>query len=243
MWCKRAPLTISPDFSRSILGRAQKRIISWFRRQQSRRKVPMRFDNSFFVAASPEQAWALLVDVAKIAPCLPGARLIEVLAADRYKGEAVVRLGPVQLHFGGEAQLTNIDAGARTAAVVAKGSDRKGRGTASATVTFALSPEGTGTRVNIDTDLKLTGSVAQYGRASGLVKEMANELIGQFAANLGELIASSAKQPSPPPGDLAQASSARTSVAPRPVSGFQVLLVAIARLVRREFTRVLGRHS
>jgi carbon monoxide dehydrogenase subunit G len=203
----------------------------------------MRFDNSFFVAASPEQAWALLVDVAKIAPCLPGARLIEVLAADRYKGEAVVRLGPVQLHFGGEAQLTNIDAGARTAAVVAKGSDRKGRGTASATVTFALSPEGTGTRVNIDTDLKLTGSVAQYGRASGLVKEMANELIGQFAANLGELIASSAKQPSPPPGDLAQASSARTSVAPRPVSGFQVLLVAIARLVRREFTRVLGRHS
>src|SRR5271169_6457400 len=134
----------------------------------------MRFDNSFFVAASPEQAWALLLDVPKIAPCLPGARLTETLAADRYKGEAAVKLGPVQLQFGGEAQLVAVDAAARSARVTAKGADRKGRGNAAAIVNFTLLPEGSGTRVNVDTDLTLTGSVAQYGRASGLVKEIAN---------------------------------------------------------------------
>jgi uncharacterized protein len=205
----------------------------------------MRFDNSFFVAASPEQAWALLVDVPKIAPCLPGARLTEVIAADRYKGEAVVKLGPVQLQFGGEAQLTDIDVSAHTARVIAKGSDRKGRGSASAIVKFALSPEGTGTRVDINTDLNLTGIVAQYGRASGLMKEIANELIGQFATNLGELIHDSAspKRPAQPAGDAVSASPVRTVVAPGPVSGFHVLLVAIARMVRREFARLLGRIS
>ena len=208
----------------------------------------MRFDNSFFVAASPDQAWALLVDVPKIVPCLPGARLTEVIAADRYRGEAVVKLGPVQLQFGGEAQLTDIDEIRHAARIIAKGADRKGRGNASATVNFALSPEGTGTRVKVDTDLNLTGSVAQYGRASGLVKEIANELIGQFAANLGELIhdSASANEPAQPAGDAAPAISAlanpsRTVAAPAPVSGLHLFFMAIARMVGRGFARMLGR--
>ena len=148
----------------------------------------MRIDNSFFIAAPPERAWPVLLDVPRIAPCLPGARLTEVLDADRYKGEAAVKLGPVQLQFGGEAQLSAVDPAARSARVTAKGADRKGRGNAAAVMNFSLSAEGAGTRVNVDTDLTLTGSIAQYGRASGLIKEIANELIGQFAANLSKLI-------------------------------------------------------
>ena len=137
----------------------------------------MRIDNSFFVAVPPERAWQTLLDVPKIAPCLPGARLTEVLDGDRYKGEAAVKLGPVQLQFGGEAQLSAVDLAARTAQVTAKGADRKGRGNATAVINFRLSADGAGTRVNVDTDLTLTGSIAQYGRASGLIKEIANELV------------------------------------------------------------------
>ena len=213
----------------------------------------MRFDNSFFVAAPPERAWALLLDVPRIAPCLPGARLTEVLAADRYKGEAAVKLGPVQLQFGGEAQLAAVDAAGRSARVTAKGADRKGRGNAAAVVNFTLLPEGNGTRVNVDTDLTLTGSVAQYGRASGLVKEIANELIGQFAANLGKLIADapdiSASAPSGSdnavaslPASATPVSSSQTETA-WPLSAFRLLFVAIARMVRRRLARMVSRDS
>lgn len=210
----------------------------------------MRFDNSFFVAAPPERAWALLLDVPKIAPCLPGARLTEVVAADRYKGEAAVKLGPVQLQFGGEAQLA-VDAVARSARVTAKGADRKGRGNAAAIVNFALLPEGNGTRVNVDTELTLTGSVAQYGRASGLVKEIANGLIGQFAINLGKLIADapaiSATAPSGAASDLVSASSARLvssqTEASAPLSAFRLLFGAIGRMVGRRLVRLVRRAS
>lgn len=215
----------------------------------------MRFDNSFFVAASPEQAWALLLDVPKIAPCLPGARLMEILASDRYKGEALVKLGPVQLQFGGEAQLTLVNATGRTARIVAKGADRKGRGSAAAVVNFTLLPEGGGTRVNLDTDLSLAGSVAQYGRASSLVKEIANELIGQFAANLGKLIGeSSTAAASVPAGSARIAASAQPSAvsasrsplqaeAPVAVPAFRILLAAIARMIGRWLTRMVRRAS
>src|SRR6516164_2131885 len=102
----------------------------------------MRIENTFFVAAPPAQTWQVLLDVPRIAPCLPGARLTEMLGSDRYKGEAAVKLGPVQLQFGGEAQLSGIDPAARCARLTAKGSDRKGRGSATAVMNFSLAAEG-----------------------------------------------------------------------------------------------------
>ena len=209
----------------------------------------MRIDNSFFVAVPPERAWQMLLDVPKIAPCLPGARLTEVLEADRYKGEAAVKLGPVQLQFGGEAQLSAVDAAVRTARVTAKGADLKGRGNAAAVINFRLSADGAGTRVNVDTDLTLTGSIAQYGRASGLIKEIASELVNQFAANLSKLISDTSTSltdvsdlrsgniqiPSPE-------SSGLTGTRSAPISGFRLLFVAIARMVGRRFRRPNGRE-
>lgn len=149
----------------------------------------MKIENTFRVPIPPDDAWLLLLDVPKIAPCLPGARLTESLPEETYKGEAVVKIGPVQFTFAGQAQLVNVDMDAHTAQVIAKGADARGRGNASATVEFALAPDGDGTRVDIVTDLALAGTVAQYGRASGLIKTIAAELIGQFAKNLERLIA------------------------------------------------------
>ena len=144
----------------------------------------MQIETSFTVPVPPEQAWPLLLDVPRIAPCLPGAELTETLGERRYRGRATVKVGPVQLAFAGEAEIVSIDEAARTARVVAKGADTRGRGNASASVAFMLAPDGGGTRVDVRTDLQLVGAVAQYGRAAGLLKEIANQLVKQFSDNL-----------------------------------------------------------
>jgi uncharacterized protein len=211
----------------------------------------MRIDNNFFIAAPPERAWQVLLDVSRIAPCLPGARLTEVLGLDRYKGEAAVKLGPVQLQFGGEAQLSNVDPAGRSARVTAKGADRKGRGSAAAVMNFSLAAEGSGTRVTIGTDLTLTGSIAQYGRASVLIKELASELISQFAANVGKLFAdelalpldtrdiSVAEVSGPAPSEVMVAPSSQFVA----VSGFRLLMAAVARIIGRCARRFIGGDS
>ncbi len=144
----------------------------------------MQLNNSFTVPADPATAWNILLDVPRIAPCMPGAELTEVVGDRAYKGNAKLRVGPVSLTFSGEAEITEIDEAARTAKVRARGNDTKGRGGAEAEVVFKLSEDGGASRVDITTELNLSGSVAQYGRASGLVDAIAGQIISDFAKNL-----------------------------------------------------------
>lgn len=150
----------------------------------------MQFENSFDVPLPPAEAWKVLLDVPRIAPCLPGAELTETIGPDKYKGRAGVKIGPVHLSFAGEAEIVARDEAGRKATIKGKGNDTKGRGQASATVDFALVDHNGGTRVNVKTDLNMTGMVAQYGRASGLMKEIAGAILGQFAENLRKEIES-----------------------------------------------------
>jgi len=149
----------------------------------------MQLNNSFTVPADPETAWKVLLDVPRIAPCMPGAELTEVVGEHSYKGNAKLRVGPVSLTFSGQAEITAIDEAARTATVHAKGNDTKGRGAAEADVVFALHEDAGQTRVDITTALNLSGSVAQYGRASGLIDAIAGQIISDFAKNLEAEIA------------------------------------------------------
>lgn len=151
----------------------------------------MQLRNSFTVPADPATAWTILLDVPRIAPCMPGAELTETVGERAYKGNAKVRVGPVALTFAGEAEITAIDEAVRTATVVAKGADTKGRGAAEATVVFALAEADGQTRVDIVTDVTLSGSVAQYGRASGLIDAIAGQIVGDFAKNLERHLAES----------------------------------------------------
>jgi len=114
---------------------------------------------------------------------------------NRSNGQATVKVGPVQLTFAGEAQITDIDTVAHKARVIAKGSDAKGRGSASATADFELVPDGEGTIITVVTDLQLVGAVAQYGRAQGLIKEIANQIVEQFATNLRSDILARSQDP------------------------------------------------
>lgn len=161
----------------------------------------MEFDNSFDVPLAPDQAWAVLMDIPRIAPCMPGAELTEVVDAQNYKGRISVRLGPVALAFAGRVEIDAIDEANRSAKIKAQGSDAKGRGAANATASFRIEPAGAGSRVLIHTDLMLSGAVAQYGRGVGMIQATAAQIIGQFAGNLRAQLAREGAPPHPAAAD------------------------------------------
>jgi carbon monoxide dehydrogenase subunit G len=149
----------------------------------------MKFDNSFDVPLAPDQAWHVLMDIPRVARCMPGAELTEVVDAQNYRGKISVRLGPVSLAFAGRVQIDDLDEANRSAHVKAQGNDAKGRGSANATASFQIEPIGEGSRVVIHTDLMLSGAVAQYGRGVGIIQGTAAQIVGQFAANLRKQLA------------------------------------------------------
>ena len=149
----------------------------------------MEIKNSFTVSSDIKTSWNILLDIERIAPCMPGAELTAVIDDTHYKGNAKLRVGPVSLTFSGEAEITEVDEVNFTAKVHAKGNDTKGRGAADAYVVFALSEDGEQTRVDVSTQLNLSGSVAQYGRASGLIDAIASHIISDFTDNLESEIA------------------------------------------------------
>ncbi|AOB33613.1 hypothetical protein AKI39_11060 [Bordetella sp. H567] len=131
-----------------------------------------------------------MLDVPRILPCLPGARLTEVLDGNRYKGAVSVRLGPIRLSFDGQAALVRKDDQNHVAWLEGSGIDPKGRGSARSEFSFALAPAPDGgTRVTVTTQLALSGSVAQYGRGSGMIAEVASQILGQFERNLAQSLA------------------------------------------------------
>ncbi|WP_203075272.1 SRPBCC family protein [Falsiroseomonas ponticola] len=193
----------------------------------------MKFDNSFEVPLPPAEAWALLRDVQRIAPCMPGAELTEVIDERSFKGRVAVKLGPVALTFAGTARFEELDDATHTAKVKAQGTDQKGRGGANAVVGFALLPVPTGTRVDITTDVTLSGAVAQYGRGAGIIQAVAAELIGQFAERLRAMIARDAPAAGPAP----EASPAPPPQA-APIGGFGLVWRALLSWLRS----ILGRR-
>jgi uncharacterized protein len=195
----------------------------------------MEFDNSFEVPLPPAEAWKVLLDIERIAPCMPGAELTEVVAKNTYKGKIGVRLGPVALTFAGIVKFEDIDDAQHTARVSAQGTDAKGRGGANAASVFRLEPAGSGSKVLVHTNLTLSGAVAQYGRGVGIIQATATQIMNQFAKNLKDRLG----QDQPPavaaaPASTAAAPPATTSPAPsitppsapppaKPISGFALM--------------------
>jgi len=150
--------------------------------------MAIELDNSFTVPVPPDQAWDVLLDVKRIAPCMPGATVDEV-EGDVVNGRIKVKVGPVSLTYRGTAKFTERDPGARLVVVEASGKETRGAGTASANVRASLAPDasGSGTQVTMHTTMNVTGRPAQFGR--GVMAEVGGKLVEQFAANLAQLIA------------------------------------------------------
>jgi carbon monoxide dehydrogenase subunit G len=202
----------------------------------------MDIKNCFEVPAPVDRAWKILLDIRRIAPCMPGAELLEVVDPKTYKGKVSVRLGPVALAFVGTARFEEIDEVAHRARVKGQGSDAKGRGGASGVVTFVLSPIEGGTKVNVDTNLNLTGSVAQYGRGTGIIQDVATQIIGQFATELRAMVMQDkvAQAAISAPARETDASALTADVPPptpssKPISGFSLMARVLWNYVRRLF--------
>ena len=149
--------------------------------------MAMELDNSFTVPVPPEQAWDVLLDVKRIAPCMPGATVDEV-EGDVINGHIKVKVGPVSLTYRGTATFTERDADTRVVVLEASGKETRGAGTASATVRASLEPDASGnsTLVTMHTTMNVTGRPAQFGR--GVMVEVGGKLVDQFAANLATLL-------------------------------------------------------
>jgi len=171
----------------------------------------MEFDNSFEVPLPPAEAWKVLLDIQRIAPCMPGAELTEVVGDNTYKGKIGVRLGPVALTFAGIVKFDEIDNVKHTARVSAQGTDAKGRGGANASSVFSLEPVGSGSKVLVHTNLTLSGAVAQYGRGVGIIQATATQIMNQFAKALKDKLGQDQ-----PPAVAAVAPAATASAATPP---------------------------
>jgi carbon monoxide dehydrogenase subunit G len=179
----------------------------------------MRLENAFEVPAPPEQAWALLMDVPRVVPCMPGAELTETVDDTHWKAKVAVKLGPIALTFAADVERTEADEAARRVVLATRARELRGRGAAQATIESSLAPaDGGGTQVSVVTDLSLSGAAAQFGGA--VVKDVAAQLTRQFAECLQE--------------QLAEPAAASAVAAPRaPLSGLRLLLGALLARFRR----------
>ena len=222
----------------------------------------MQIENGFTVSAPIDDLWAYLLDVERIAPCLPGAELTETVDDRTWKGKVNMKLGPVSLSFAGTVHIEERDDAAHRVRLQAKGMEQKGKGAANASVTSWLEPEGDETSVKMVADIQLTGAVAQLSR--GLLPEVSRRLTAQFAECLHETIvadqasrstpepraaATAAEEPASGGAAPAEAEAPVASPAPRPtatparpIGGIRLGLAAVWSAIVNAFRRLFGRR-
>ncbi|MGG5260654.1 SRPBCC family protein [Phycicoccus avicenniae] len=168
----------------------------------------MQLTHDFTVPADVDTTWRTFMDLERVGGCFPGATVTEV-TEDGFAGTVKVKLGPIALQYNGTGHFVEKDDATHHAVIEAKGKDKRGNGTAGATVTIQLTPDGTGTKVDVATDLAVTGKPAQFGR--GVMQDVSDKLLGQFIACIeGHLTAA--------PADEAAAAPAAEAPAAAPVA-------------------------
>lgn len=175
----------------------------------------MLIENELALPVPPAEAWPVLLDLERIAPCLPGAEITGV-DGEMFEGRAKIKVGPIIAEYKGVAEFVERDEGSYQATIKATGKDARGQGNASANITASLVPEGSGSKVLVETDLNITGKLAQFGQ--GVIQDAAAGIITTFAERLAELMTARAGQASsagtPPSPDQTGGAAA-----PRATSG------------------------
>jgi carbon monoxide dehydrogenase subunit G len=229
----------------------------------------MKLEEFFEVDAPVHEVWKALIDVQRVAPCLPGAEITDAGEDGTYEGNFQVKLGPTTASYRGTLKLQSIDEAARVATMDASGRDKRGQGGAKATmVSTVTQAEGGGARVHVDTDFTITGRLARFGRG-GMIQDISKRLLGEFAAclqeeldglggpageaaasNTDDAVAAATTAPTDSltadaaPGNAATPErSARAAPARRvePVRGFSLVLSVLLGRIRRFLRRRKGR--
>jgi uncharacterized protein len=208
----------------------------------------VKLEQSFEVRAPVERVWETLVDVERVAPCLPGAEITEAGEDGTYRGTFSVRLGPTTAAYRGELNMEELDEAARRVVMRASGQDKRGQGSAKASILSTMHEEGEVTRVDVETDFTITGRLARFGRG-GMIQDISNRLLRDFADCLQQKIeAPPAAEPTlidaviaaTPEGAAAAPPAAGGSRAPttaKPVGGFSLFFRALLDRLRRVFGR------
>jgi uncharacterized protein len=149
----------------------------------------MEINDSFRVSTPIDATWKVMLDIEGIAPCLPGAQLQEI-EGDEYRGIVKVKVGPITAQYKGTARLAEVDEANRRIVIDASGRDTRGQGNAKASIVVTMTSEGGGTKVDVSTDLSITGKVAQFGR--GVLADVSSKLMGQFVENVERDVLTSA---------------------------------------------------
>ena len=172
----------------------------------------MKLENEFTVPAPVAAAWDVLLDVERVAPCLPGAT-IDGAEGDVYSGTMKIKVGPITTSYKGTVQIEEADEAGRRAVMRAQARDSRGQGTAAATITSTMEEVEGGTRVHVETDMRVTGPAAQFGR--GVMQDVSAKLMGRFADCLAEEIAGAGATAEPP---AAEEAGGAASSAPQPAA-------------------------
>jgi uncharacterized protein len=198
----------------------------------------MKLENSFEVPSSKQAAWELLMDIARVVPCMPGAQLTETVSDSAWKADMNVKLGPISLTFATDITRDGVDESGSSVVLNAKAREKRGRGGAQAAIQSSLSDVPGGTRVDIVTDLTLSGAVAQYGR--GIVQDVSGQLVARFADCLKAQLAAAEPEAE---AEAAVAAVAAQEQAAKPVSGLSLGMGAMWRSVTRFFKGLFGGSS
>ncbi len=200
----------------------------------------MKLEHSFEVEAPLERVWARLIDIEKVAPCLPGAEITESSEEGVYEGNFTIKLGPTTAAYAGKLALTEVDDGAHRVTMSANGRDKRGQGSAKATISSSMSEADGTTHVDVVTDFVLTGRLARFGRG-GMIADVSNKMVGDFVECLRSSLeseGSTATAEAGAPGDAPAAAPPPPPSAAEPVRGgrlfFSVLWMRIKRLFGRD---------
>jgi carbon monoxide dehydrogenase subunit G len=213
----------------------------------------MDFQNEFDVKAPLDQVWDAVLDLERVAPCVPGAEVLERTGDDSYKVGIKVKVGPVSMQYRGEVEIVDKDPSAHHAQMTAKAREARGQGTANANVGMTLSGNGDMTHGTIKTEVQLSGRAAAMGQ--GVIKDVSARIVDQFSANLAEMLggggtaapaapAETAEQTAPAqPPSAAQAEAAPETPSRAPSSDEGLDVVPIAKSIaadRLSDPRVIG---
>ncbi|QRP49345.1 SRPBCC family protein [Amycolatopsis sp. FDAARGOS 1241] len=168
----------------------------------------MLIENSFDVAADPDEVFAFLQDAHNVAACFPGAELVEDLGGDSYRGKVKIKVGPVTAAYQGVAKIVEKDQAQRVAVLLADGKDSRGAGTAKAKATMRVTPAGEGAHVALETDLTISGKLAQFGR--GIMSDVSGRMVGELASRVRQRIENGGEAPAAPAPTVAAGTAATT---------------------------------
>jgi uncharacterized protein len=191
----------------------------------------MKLEHQFTVDAPLDRVWETLIDVQRVAPCLPGAEITEATDDGSYHGTFSVRLGPTTAAYRGQLSMEEVDATTHRAVMRASGQDKRGQGSANATIVSTMREEGGRTTVEVETDFTITGRLARFGRG-GMIEDVSNRLLRDFSDCLQTKIEASEPAPGAP-----TAEAAPQPPAAKPVGGFSLFLRALIDRIRRAFRR------